>query len=351
MTETYFDIIIKEILYLIHPNLNGPDAYQFAELYNLNMEIYTAKAIENKLKILFEEDYTEVKKFMEDNNVVISGSYILETLLNEEYNTDIDFYLLTDFGVCDPNDVYLTKNFPKIKLPNIQMQEDKDKHIYQYMNGLNITYIYTYKYKGKLIQFICLNNIIRKTENVYDDIWNYIVYAFDFNVCKLMYYFNKGHYFANIYDIKNIYNKLIILQNVNTFTVVGRLKKYISRGFKIYNDTNTDYFNRLLALEALPEYLSTRTYLRLLICDDEETLRKNRYDEVHGYLGIDKYKPRYFITSRSPGEVVKSVYILVNNTLFINKCYPKHLELKCDEDPNPNMIFYAYKYNLKILDL
>lgn len=335
MTSTYFDILPKELLYIVQYNLNGPDAHKFSQLYDLKMELYTvavAGALEDRLKELFGSDYHEIKKFMQDNNVIISGSYILQLLLNEEYNTDIDFYMLTDFDGCDSGGNYLGENFPTVSLPNIQMEEIKDCHIYQYLNGLDIYYLYTYKYKGKLLQFICLNEKnIRRTNNVYNDIWNYIIYAFDFNICKSMYYINCNKSYVNIYDIDNIYKRLIIVQNINTYTMAERIRKYISRGFILHNI----HFKGILSM--IPPKLNNT---RVLICDNERSIRGDIYandDEIYDQSAIDKYLPSYYLVDATC-EIEKGIYILNTRPPQGQRRY-----LKLQHHNRSVLTFYAFK--------
>jgi len=66
----------------------------FNDLLDNNLNILFVKRIENSLNKVFDSKLIDFYKFLENNNVAISGSYITQCIINEYYQfSDIDIII------------------------------------------------------------------------------------------------------------------------------------------------------------------------------------------------------------------------------------------------------------------
>ena len=225
----YFSVTPKELLYVTLFECRGIHAYNFAEFHNLDLPKLFPFMINEKLKTVFGKDVGIIKKYLNDNKVVISGSFIVQALLDENWdNSDIDFYVPTEVLENE----YLISKPNTIELPDIDLTQGDD-FSYQYLNTKEVLYIKDMKYKNiHKLQFLCLDKSGIIDDNYYyDSLWDYMCRSFDFNICKCMYYLKDGKEYIEIDDYKSIYSKIIEVFKPNTFTLIGRIHKYLNRGF------------------------------------------------------------------------------------------------------------------------
>ena len=66
-------------------------------------EIYPEiiNTVKNKLKGIFGIDYDKILSFIKENDMIISGSFILESILDVNYHGDIDIYgIISNYNSC-----------------------------------------------------------------------------------------------------------------------------------------------------------------------------------------------------------------------------------------------------------
>ncbi len=184
-------------------------------------EIIIYNAIENINKkinklLIIEPFFNNILNF---KNVYISGSFILQCILDERYNfSDIDIY---------------TNNIQLIKLLNIKDIQNiicdyNPARVYDiYLNDTNIV---------DKLQIIYI-----ETKNIYNSINKY----FDFDFLKNIYNYKKKKLF--IFNIESVMDKISNLYDVNLFKYkeyykiknkIKRIGKYEGRGFNIIYNKN-----------------------------------------------------------------------------------------------------------------
>ena len=285
--------------------------------------------------------HPSIVKLLMNNEIALTGSFILETILGEQWRGDIDF---------------LCSN----KLENICVKYIKDLNFDMLYKG-NIS---GYKFKIieffipldkngniKTAQFILLNdggtpasnspilygNKCEKytkilndtdidiedssdsgdvdTEDVDTDDVKYFkklihnhIDTYDFNVVKNLFYYNKGKFVLYIDDLESVYSKNLIIYK-DRYSSMSRYNKYFDRGFKI----NENKKNILEILSSLYAYNGCNVI-------DKSQLIDENYDNAecinnHCYTNFFTYKINHKHTSRNYGwqPYVKFTYTDKNN--------------------------------------
>lgn len=231
------DIIPDIWEFIICPYLTNKDCISLHLANILPEKVLHNKIIKNvlnKLKLLFKNHYQIVLKLLKENAISITGSFILECILDETYNGDIDLCLHENLkSECKQflNSInYFNLKFVK-KYPNTY----PSIHIEFYKLLSEIIEFNYGHYWGKKVQFILL-----KSHNYQD-----YLDTFDLDVCKNLFHYNKekGAFEFYIYNLRGIYEKNIDVCSNKSFT--NRIIKYCERGFKILN-SNYEIFENVI---------------------------------------------------------------------------------------------------------
>lgn len=185
-----------------------------------------------RLFINNKENFIKFGRLLHDTKSSLTGSFMLQCLFNERYNTDVDifckqskiFEILYFFQtICNDkakdnslkiNTIFCSKNRHLHKVYNIEP--------YGTLNKIHT--IIEFYYHGNKIQIIGLND----DTNVYD----YIDESFDFSFCKLSY---NGFEIIPKHDTKE-FNEIVHKRgtiNPASRYVQSRYNKYEERGFKL----------------------------------------------------------------------------------------------------------------------
>jgi hypothetical protein len=173
------------------------------------------------------DEWYIIKELMNEIGAVISGSIILQCILNQEWeDSDIDIF-------CPYSKYnYTSSNNPTSKIDKILCSKfglyhyNSCRYIQNMPLGYNIKFIRNYK---------CINNasvqtIIADNKNISD----FIMSNFDFDICKNIYSIVDNIEHIYIHDLDSIINKEIYWKqtgNVNSTNI--RIYKYLKRGFNI----------------------------------------------------------------------------------------------------------------------
>lgn len=180
----------------------------------------TINCIYKNLQLHLGQHYDMFIELINKNSLFISGSFIIECILDEKYeNSDID--------------VYSYNNYKNETLNSLEILSD-DKYDFrnEYQDILPINNIINNCLpKGKILQRIQLNNT---TINSYETFKNHIVKNYDMDICKNIFTIinNKPKLYIN--NINKIISKKDIYISPITQKTMSRIKKYELREFKIY---------------------------------------------------------------------------------------------------------------------
>jgi len=262
---------------------------------------YLINRILSRLKEIFNQDYSKVINLLKNNEIGITGSFILENIIGEKYNGDIDF-------CCNLKYTNAVEDFLKdiIQKLEIDRQEgyphelhpDTGENIEPYIERvLTAPYDYTdqsikendsdYISSRKKIQFIILKNKLKHHD---------YLERFDFDIVGNLFYYDDGKPKLHIKSLSNIYKKELLLnQNANLLTY--RIDKYQARGYKINSKTEGDMRILSLLLESIDKKVfekddfkkekdeSGPMYIRIK-CDKKLCYLKNYFKKEYRHVHI-----------------------------------------------------------------
>jgi hypothetical protein len=231
--STYFDLhgfqdvknnILVEYLnpldVILHKDTFGLDYIKKVIIYR----------IEYKLKLIFQDDYTKFRTILNNDNIVISGSFLIQVILGCDWeHSDIDMFtdlkvdrnymniLRLDYTsniIFEDKDITDTYGYFKEKFKCLNGGNVGISDSFEYFNNLKIHDILDYKYHNKKLQITCIDpealysqNVEVNKETFISSINEYIKKDFDFDICTNIFYrYNgKSHLILNCLDgiIKN----------------------------------------------------------------------------------------------------------------------------------------------------
>ena len=207
-----------------------------------------------RLSLLFEDKLIEFKKVMNDTKAIISGSFIIQCILEEYWvGCDIDIYFPTIGNKKYHPDYakpyyeiekYLYENM-KFKL-NDSFEAISGYGLDQSNGKVNIKYVRTYDISIKIKNIKEIQVIQIKINNNFNDIIRFIRDTHDFDICKNVYYIEKNIECINIFKLMDILTKTTEFKiGFRLGASIERSKKYSSRGFNMINNMSyTEIANR-----------------------------------------------------------------------------------------------------------
>lgn len=349
------DTLNSDIIKYVLPHfLEIKDLYNFGltnkyyfDCYKLIIHQKIISNIINKLKIIFQDHYDNIIKLMQENNSIISGSFIIQCILDEEWVSDIDIYEQdTYYGTkCNVHNEtilneYLNKHYKSECFTTRSLYDDISSnqikiHISEYNNHN--------KNKNKInkIQLIHLN------VKEHDDVKIFIDTTFDFDICKNIFYFenNKPHLF--IKSLSDIINKQTDFKfKFGLFSSIARMIKYTKRGFyfDISNFTYNDYVERTSIYIQDTDFKSLMIFnlqkltnnIFKLINGDLEKFIKLSETQVQHIVRFDRFNNPKLIKKYERYRGIK-LKVLNNNIIQINDKFKICDYLECEATLlNPN---------------
>lgn len=201
--------------------------------------------INNKL----ENEYQGILDFLKNNKAFISGSFIIQNILNEYYvNSDIDIY----FPFTDKNDLEITR-----PIDNFNVIHDT----LCYDGAINATAIKMHRvtdYRSKSGK--CLQVIYIQIDDNRQSIIDYLSDGFDFDICKNFYRYNELY----IDRIDQICNKQLHFKINNNYwerdKTMNRVYKYQNRGFNVINYHNISELSQQAVVVYRVKHIKYRLY-------------------------------------------------------------------------------------------
>jgi len=287
LTGTIFDHAIVRYLTI-------KDIYNLSlvnrELYNKINEDYVLEQIKKcliiNLKKVFGTNYKSFIKALNVDRAVISGSFILQSILNEKWeNSDIDIYINYEEE----------KNYEGYQLDKILMEDytilpydtnmiDDDYRVFDDIHSTR-NYFYknikiqlvrvftTLKCHGCMKEIGCIEDKLcaGKKQTLWDHVNNT-----GFEACKNMFYFNdKLNIQLQIKEYKQIINKCTVFTLLDTDDFYYRIEKYSKRGFYF-----KPKYNKLICLEYLLHKNKTRHTLKITKLNNIDHFDEEIYDDV-----------------------------------------------------------------------
>ena len=210
--------------------------------------------IKNRLKKVLGESYDEFVSVLSKTGAVISGSFIVQCLLNEDWNTDIDIFVPmigNKIGKTDSNNPTTEVDdllFQKFHMVDYEAgkrygHDVNDKKI-QWVRTFSKTPRYERDLNGyyKQIKNKDNENKIKEGYNFQvvlvdierEKLHDFIIGNFDFDIVKNTFNFIENN--LKIFNLADIFDKRTEFKVGNRFgSSIERCKRYEKRGFTFYN--------------------------------------------------------------------------------------------------------------------
>src|SRR3989338_5744531 len=280
--------ICEDIQSCMNEYLSVLDKYNMAKIYNrdFNMKEEFMGSIKVKLG-KFIEDVDDFLRKLEENNCVISGSFILDCLYGTDYCNDIDIIKVMKadrhFGVgangmlvMDEFMEYLHKIGAKSVLHTRDMSDSIDHQVTTNLSRYILLQVRDYEIKSKKIQVIFV------TKNVPE----YIENVFDMDICK-NYFDGKTLYIKNIDKLVNKYDFYKPINAVAKYlyrhdhndTNHSRIDKYRDRGFNIMKHPQYSHIEN-----TIKKYVDT--YQQFVLTDRDSYDTEIHFNNLYQQLQI-----------------------------------------------------------------
>ncbi len=233
----YFrDFMNNDLVNVLGDYLELKDYYKALKLYDPTDKILNniiINKILNKLKIKFADKYDNVIEFMKTTDCHISGSFILQCILDEDYqSSDIDFFLNKEY-------MDTTKELCKswgISGHNIHITSMEYSEFI--MSQFIVMTIYPHTGQSNIFQFILLS----------EESSNHIIKSFDLDILSNYITYKNGNFVLYIENIDNIFGKIMKIKYPPESNKIKktRLEKYQSRGFKFTDISYLGYIKKLI---------------------------------------------------------------------------------------------------------
>ena len=305
------------------------------DIYNLSLvskicKHYFSKIIVDKIinninirlrKYFRKKHYNNVIDIIKKTNCVISGSLIIQCILEEYWDSDIDIYSsssdnLVDVGSIDSISIlekYFYDNYEwmnKFKWENYHhTMGDDDKLKIRLIQNYMIPYtnIHVQSIKIDVVNDIC-------------NIKEFIYKTFDFDICKNMYYFKDNQPQLSIYNINQILNKQTEFKYAyRSDSSIGRMIKYSNRGFKF--DTSKITFEEL-ASKSFNDICNRYLQINIVFKLKKSFTDTNSYFYELTYGELNEFKKsKEFCESHSNSNNIKkkNIELTNDNKIIINK--------------------------------
>lgn len=184
------------------------------------------RQVNSRLYKIFRNKTTEFKQAIRECKGIISGSFIIQCILNKFWKSDVDIYYPSDdenynkhINGHDIIETFLIAN----------NYEDVSEYECNYDGEPDITNVSSYAIKGfpDVIQLIKIEN--KK------DIYKHIISHFDLNICMNMYSidYDTGREQLYTHSLGGIFNGVATYSGDYSEKGISRCHKYVQRGFYI----------------------------------------------------------------------------------------------------------------------
>ncbi len=254
------NITTPKILY----NLKLTNKWHFKEIKIQNIKQVVIKNIIIKLKEFTNINYNDFVSYLEQNNMSISGSFVLQCILDEYWDgSDIDLYSDVNKDTYDDS-LFYDNNY------NIF-----DKSGDEGYDAGGIKGIHTFSNSNKKychLQMIFLNDT---------DVFKYVKKCYDLIICKNVYRIKNGKHSLYIDNLQNIMEKEIPCNFMNlTASFPSRKIKYENRGFVYKNVKLGNYI------------LYNECYIPIIIYD-KKLNKVSLFNETFDFNPIEDFKCKF----------------------------------------------------------
>lgn len=281
----YFDNVYDN---LIASHLTIKDIYNMSltnrRLYKRCGSVYIINQIKYKIKIqlqkIFKQNYDGFVQAMSKSFAVLSGSLVLQCILNEKWNnSDTDIYVESE------ETEEIMKNFLETLTNEFYEKEDHGGYRAAEINNVTEYFLERDQYKpgitlpgdDKIVQLVQIETSPSYT------LWHHINNT-GFDICKNLVCFDENcNMQITITNLRGIINKCITFTILDIEDFYFRMEKYSKRGFWF-----RPKYNKLLCLEYLLLKQKNNTYFKYILKTnfDERYMNKNTGMNKNGHKNL-----------------------------------------------------------------
>lgn len=241
------DFLSKDLICEVVKHLNPCDVYEFSFVNKfvhgtISMQTIIIERLNIKMKDILGDAWDKVKLELEKVGGVISGSIIIQTILGENWETDVDIML------------------DNTKLTHTQIKHKQisnfDDFLYQTLDlkWANYDSMHTYERgQEEIVSVRCYDLKTCKTKvqtvifKVEDKTMDQFVFSHsDFDICRNVYGIKDGIEYVKVCSMDQIVNRRTrFALGKHVSNSMGRHHKYVSRGFTFTNDVK-DAFEQIV---------------------------------------------------------------------------------------------------------
>ena len=303
------DIIVsRDIVKEIIKHLPVIDIYNFRTVSKtvfgvIELNQIIINKINHRLKSILGDKFDVFKSRLEQVGGAISGSTIIQCCLDEDWETDVDVYLLN-------------KNLKPVEI-KCRSISDFDDFLYCTLDHISVNYNPPIEYENghekiKSIRTYKLINSKTMIQTVVvdspdDSVDKFIYRHADFNICRNVFGTLNGQDYIKIQDLDGIINRRTQFRLGNFISnTFARYNKYCNRRFTFTNHLR-DFFDQIREISEVYKIFHVEK------CDPDS------YQVIKGDIDVLKSMEMYKSSNdwNLPGELV-SVFIFNNDTFKIN---------------------------------
>lgn len=315
-----YSILTKDLISEIIQHMTISDIYRFKQINKLvwssiNLETLIINEINRRLYIIFGQNWDKIKKELERIGGVISGSFIIQSILGEEWQTDIDIFLFE-------------KRLKYIKGPTRKIA-DFDDFLYHTLDHKSVNYDGNHWYEDGREKIISVrnyqlkNNLTIQTviiESDYNTLDQFVYRYADFDICRNVYGIKNGKEYIKICNLNQIVERTTEFKlGMKLSCTLRRYDKYKTRGFIFINDLK-DLFDQIILKSDLLQVFYVRN------------LPNNRYQLLRGDKNILSQMKHYQLISEdlpaTTNNLIASDLFPLTDDIFEIK---NVIYLKCDD--------------------
>ncbi len=283
--------IFGDIRYILADKLECKDLWNLGKIQNKERMIDLIvkkgeKEIKTRLQRFLGDKYEQFMEIMNRTGCVIAGSFVLQCLLNEDWESDIDIFVPIEEKILERTDCYNpvseieTFLFQNYKMDNYHAAERYGHDIHEN----KIKWIRTFERKNNHNFQVVLVEV--KTGNIKD----FIHENFDFDIVKNVFQEEILH----IFDYEQVFSKKVEFKVGRRLgSSILRTEKYEKRGFTFFNKQMSE--KRICELVEHQDYGIVsgdcgNMYTNFLKCGKECLIKFCFGDTVkHLHVNLDKH--------------------------------------------------------------
>ena len=290
--------------------------------YNILNKIIIGRILSRLRSKFTSEDYNNVINFMKKTNCCISGSFILQCILDTDYKSDIDFFVSSK---------YIKEVKEILKLLRIDDNIDCERMQYEgvrlFRPHFEVMTTYYQKNESVISKNIMDELVEVHSDKYYEDYENleesikielqfvildvedptyHIINNFDLDIISNYLTYKNGKLELYIENIQNIINNImkVKLSSTDERLKTERINRYQNRGFRFNDIEDLAYIQRMM-----------REY-NIYICDDHHSFKEIR---------TSKEKTR-----------IKGMPVQCNQNCYINRYFNKYKHIHVIRSVNLN---------------